>query len=228
MKPPIQEPVSARPESPLSTKTNKLTMTPAALSALAKGDLENFMAASIPGGIERQEKQGQITESFRETLPIDGTIKSRRGEDNKAQFESVGFVFGAPADDLFVNVKFPEGWKKVPTEHSMWTDIVDHKGRKRGAIFYKAAFYDRSAHCHLTRRFDVTQTYGDGTTNETAYIADACGEVNQRIEGLKRPDYNDRAEAQRRNAAMDEAKTKLRAWLKENFPNYESPTAYWE
>lgn len=118
-------------------------MTPAALAALLRGDIPNAIAASQPGGIERQEKQGQIDESFRETLPKD--IRDR------AAFAAVGFVFGDAVDDLFVNAKFPEGWKKKPTDHSMWTDIVDETGKKRGGIFYKAAFYDRSAYAYLTK-----------------------------------------------------------------------------
>lgn len=51
-----------------------MKISPAALAALAQGDLENARIASTPGGIERQEKQGQIDESLRDTLPIDGTI----------------------------------------------------------------------------------------------------------------------------------------------------------
>ena len=119
-------------------------MTPAALAAAARGDIENFITATTPGGIEAQEKRGQIAETFRDTLPKDGTT----GKDRE-KFERLGFKFKDSADDLFVNVEFPQGWRKQPTEHSMWTDILDEKGEKRGLIFYKAAFYDRSAHVHL-------------------------------------------------------------------------------
>lgn len=204
-----------------------MKITPATLSALSKGDLANAIVASTPGGIEQQEKQGQIEQSFLETLPLDGTIKPRHGQDMRPLWESLGFVFGKPADDLFVNVKFPEGWQKKPADHSMWTYIVDEKGRKRGGVFYKAAFYDRSAHCSLDRRFQVTQTYGEGD-NEAAYIEDASGEVNQRIEGLcrVRPGM-EREDMMACYAKMDAAKAKLTAWLKENYPDYESPIAYW-
>lgn len=105
---------------------------------------EDVMAALIPGGIERQEKAGQIEQSFLETLPRQFNGCSQ------ADFEQLGFKFsGVVVDEIFVETEFPKGWRKSPTEHSMWTDILDDKGQKRASIFYKAAFYDRSAFVSL-------------------------------------------------------------------------------
>lgn len=120
-------------------------MTPAALAAAARGDRENFIAAMISDGIKTQEKRGQIEQSFAETLPIQGTSTPKE----IAVFEALGFKFGGKVDDLFIETTFPEGWRKKPTSHDMWTDILDDKGVKRGSIFYKAAFYDRSAEVYL-------------------------------------------------------------------------------
>jgi len=131
------------------------SLTPAALVAALSGDFENFLAASTEGGIEAQEKRGQLRQAEKETLPTD---LGRDGEGRK-QFESLGFKFTGVIDGLFEHVDFPAGWTKKPTDHSMWTDIVDASGNKRGAIFYKAAFYDRSAHLSLDRRFSVS-AYG--------------------------------------------------------------------
>lgn len=119
-------------------------MTPAALKALTSGDLQNFVAATTPGGIEAQERRGQAEQAKSETLPIKGT-----DGDNRKTFEALGFVFGSKVDALFVNVTFPPGWRKNPTDHSMWTELLDDKGNKRAMIFYKAAFYDRHAEVHL-------------------------------------------------------------------------------
>ena len=65
--------------------------------------------------------------------------------------EAWGIVFLGPVpnDALFQYVTLPEGWHKQPTEHSMWSHLLDDKDRKRASIFYKAAFYDRSAQLHL-------------------------------------------------------------------------------
>lgn len=118
-------------------------MKPAALRALLNGDLENFEVASTPGGIEKQEAQGQKDFVASESLP---RLCPRQ------DLEKLGFVFGENIDGdsgLFVQVKMPKGWKKRATEHSMWSELIDDKGEARASIFYKAAFYDRSAFLRL-------------------------------------------------------------------------------
>lgn len=113
---------------------------PAAVRAIAKGDIENAIVASKPGGIERQEAAGQAKAVQQQKLPIKGTFH------NRPEWEALGFVFGErDSDGLFVNVTFPEGWKLKRTDHSMWTDLFDEAGKKRASMFYKAAFYDTDA-----------------------------------------------------------------------------------
>lgn len=102
--------------------------------------IENFMAASTPGGIEKQEAQGQKDFVISTHLPIDCP---------RQKLEKLGFEFGEKVDDIFVEVKMPKGWKKLATEHSMWSELIDDKGKVRASIFYKAAFYDRSAFLRL-------------------------------------------------------------------------------
>lgn len=114
-------------------------MGPAQLIALVRGDID----LAMPGGIERQEAMGQAA--------FVGTKSSLPIECPRAELEALGFVFGEPIDDLFVSVTFPAGWSKKATDHSMWSDLLDDQGRKRGSIFYKAAFYDRRAFMHLER-----------------------------------------------------------------------------
>jgi len=128
---------------------------PAALKAFAEGDLKNAEIANTPGGIEAQEKAGQkalvaSTNMPKEMLP------------SKEDFEKLGFVFGDDVDDLFISAKFPDGWTRGATNHAMYSDIVDEKGRRRVVIFYKAAFYDRRAEAHLVARFKVGIKYPDG------------------------------------------------------------------
>lgn len=112
---------------------------PAALGAFLRGDLENAVRASTPGGIEAQEAEGQQTFCATDTLPVD--IEGVSKED----LEALGFILGDKIDSLFMRAKLPAGWKKVATGHSMWSDIVDDSGQKRFAVFYKAAFYDQRA-----------------------------------------------------------------------------------
>lgn len=118
----------------------KKGINPAALSALMNDDLDNFRVASTPGGIEAQEAQGQKNFLASESIPI---------QCPKEELEKLGFVFGEPVDDLFIKCKLPDGWKIEATDHSMWSTILDNKGKERASIFYKAAFYDRSAFLRL-------------------------------------------------------------------------------
>lgn len=145
-------------------------MTPAALKALAEGNLENFRAASTPGGIEAQERAGQIKQSFEETLPKEGC--------ERAIMEKLGFQFigeGEGRDSIFWVCKFPQGWRKKPTEHSTWTDLLDGKGRKRGSIFFKAAFYDYHAHMNLEPAYRVRCNYGE--THRSYSVIGPAGEL---------------------------------------------------
>ena len=120
---------------------------------------EHLLVAASPGGIEAQEAQGQREMVHSDVLPVDAVPPRKR-------FEELGFVFGdkVPNDPLFVKATLPEGWSRVGTEHSMWSSIVDERGVERVAIFYKAAFYDRSAHMtivHPGRGWFSKQIYRD-------------------------------------------------------------------
>ncbi len=99
-----------------------------------------WLMGGNPGGIEAQEARGQQQLVESDVLPTEV-----RG--NKAELEAAGVVFGdpVPGDPLFCSVQLPAGWQKQPTDHAMWSDLVDDQGRKRAGIFYKAAFYDRKA-----------------------------------------------------------------------------------
>lgn len=193
--------------------------TPAALAAFAKGDMDNFLTASTPGGIEAQEKAGQTTFVANSQLPKSCPRK---------ELEQMGFKFGADVDDIFVSVTMPAGWKKRATDHSMWSELVDEKGRKRASIFYKAAFYDRRADMNLERRYNINSYRGcdkDGNLTDPkdynppyfAVTVDDCGKEIHRIGFGPRDDYKSR----------DEMHMQARAWLSERFPKWNDATAYW-
>jgi hypothetical protein len=186
--------------------------------------LLNMIAASSPNGIEEQEKNGQSRFAANSTLP-------RKMNNAQPLLEQLGFVFGDVADELFVNVQMPEGWSKRAQEGtSYWTDLLDERGRVRGAIFYKAAFYDKDAFFRLHQRYSA-ESYipcdADGTPIK--------GDLN------KTPDYFlhairdwDRsivhAVGHRRHKDFGTADTleELAAkWLEENKPDWNNPMAYW-
>jgi len=173
-------------------------------------NLDNLLAVMPPGGIEAQEKSGQMAELERQTLPL-GIFPS------KSTWESLGFIFHDPINDLFVSVDFPSGWKKRATDHSMWTNIIDAEGRNRGAIFYKAAFYDQSAHASLTRRFSVSKYAEHNATQLKTVIYDATNQ-SEILFGIR-----DQTSFSLGNQHEAEAE----AWLDEHYPDWKNPIAYW-
>ena len=100
-----------------------------------------------PTPIEDQESQGQKSFVSSDTLP------AKMDPESKSALESAGVKFGelVKDDPLFRYVELPQGWKKIPTEHSMWSSLIDKDGKIRADIFYKAAFYDRRAFISVHR-----------------------------------------------------------------------------
>jgi len=204
----------------------------AALEALQNGDIENAITALTPGGIEAQERAGQLAFIANEILPIKCNFCTRE------QVEGMGVQFGEPIDDLFVSVQLPDGWKKVATSHSMWSELQDEKGRKRASIFYKAAFYDRDAFISLDTRFragsapvcgydspdydfNATPTHGAVWDQgkivwHTKQVAEKPGPDSSREDSLTYYDLD------------DELKRQAVAWLTEHYPDYKDPLAYWD
>lgn len=107
--------------------------------------------------IEEQEKAGQAQLVNSTVLPID-----TRHSDQA--FVDLGFTFGDKVDDLFRDATLPDGWSKKGSDHSMGSYVVDERDIERVSIFYKAAFYDRSANMHLVnvgRNLSTKAIYGD-------------------------------------------------------------------
>lgn len=131
-------------------------------------DLVKLVTAASPDGIMAQERRGQQELVTSDVLPRD-----TRGSD--AAFLALGFTFGEPVDDLFRNATLPAGWRRKGSEHAMWSYLVDARGIRRVAIFYKAAFYDRSAHMDLVNvgnAIAITALYGDGPITRAALTLD--------------------------------------------------------
>jgi hypothetical protein len=183
-------------------------LNPAALRAAASGDIKNFLVASTPGGIERQEKAGQ-------QALVASTDMPKEMSPSREAFEKVGFKFGADVDELFVKAELPPGWKRAGTEHSMHSDIVDEKGRRRVGVFYKAAFYDRRADAHLVSRYIIQRDY-DLPQDDISFVVKDGGKEIFRTITTKYENYQT-TERHR------EVATK---WLLEAIPNAFEPSAW--
>ena len=110
------------------------------------------------GYIENMEAEGQRQLVNSDVLPVDAPW---------TELEELGFTRTDPSasDDLFVNCTLPEGWRREGSDHAMWSYIVDERGIRRVAVFYKAAFYDRRAFARIEQPGRVIASsviYGDG------------------------------------------------------------------
>lgn len=134
-------------------------------------------------------------------------------EIRKKIFEKIGIKFGdsVDGDPMFQEVTLPDGWKKVSTGHSMWSDLVDDKGRRRAGIFYKAAFYDRSAHMNIVGRFS-TDTY---KYDDKGVVLD--GGSAELFEHKHNGEYDGR----------EIARKHCEQWLDEHYSDWKDNTAYW-
>jgi hypothetical protein len=129
----------------------------------------HFLEQAVTGrAIERMEAAGQAQLCVSDVLPMEM-------RPSREAYERLGFVFGAPVDGdpLFVHATLPAGWSKAPTDHSMWSKILDAKGRPRVEIFYKAAFYDRRADMRFASRYEIKiETRGENFEDDRWQLTD--------------------------------------------------------
>lgn len=111
-------------------------------TARARRDPLGTLAEIAVGGPELQEARGQAEIARSEVIPTD------MGGHTEEEFVALGFKLGpvVDGDPIFRRAELPEGWRREGSSHAMWSYIVDGDGYERCSIFYKAAFYDRSAH----------------------------------------------------------------------------------
>jgi hypothetical protein len=226
----------------ISTLVPDGRLTPAACAAAAKGDFVNFVAAATPGGIEAQEAAGQRALAEAKTVRLPKEVNSRpMGEpdrdgktSNKKKYEAAGIKVIGDYDDLFFDVELPAGWKVVPTEHSMWSNLVDEKGRKRAGLFYKAAFYDRKADLSFNTRFAARCEPEDGYKTNISYDERRKMKVFGRVYDGDKVVYETAGEApqdgwnekRQQEHRMTEECSK---WLSDQgYKDYRDPLKYWD
>lgn len=211
---------------------------PAALGAAFRNDWENAAVASTPGGIEAQEAAAQRDLVESQKLPKEGTIQlshtgPHRTSDQK-QLETLGFVFGFEVDDLFVSCQLPKGWTLKPTDHSMWSAVCDEKGRKRMAVFYKGAFYDRRAFARMEKRFSIIGWDAPSPALPEQHIDYSTDAWKKTLECRYVKDWDNTPVFHTQPFEMGDSEAERAAyrecvdWLLEHYPLYEDPFAYWD
>jgi len=142
------------------------------------------------------------------------STKNECSEKDTEILQKAGVKFGSavPGDPLFQYATLPTGWKKVGTDHAMWSNLLDDKGRIRALIFYKAAFYDRAAHMQACcfYRVDCDKDYKKNPNMRHVIGADS----DTPIVTFNEQEYGE----SRRNACT---------WLDLNRPGWTDPAKYW-
>ena len=174
--------------------------------------------------IEHMEEEGQYE-------AITNVLMARKMEPPREEWEKLGFSFkDLESDNVLCQAELPEGWILAPTDHSMWNRIYDDKDRVRGSMFYKAAFYDRSAHMYLSPRYGVkTRFVGPKEQDAEIYFGneDEVLFVAGIVEGL----YNYKLDDNTRKQKREEEKRLLKLafdFAEKNYPNYGDVNAYWD
>ena len=144
-------------------------------------------------------------------------------------WKAMGVEFGDAVDPLFRTAVLPHGWKLKPTDHAMWSKLVDERGRTRASMFYKAAFYDRDAFIHFERRFSIRRDYSCDRSTIRYVVRDGEQEIfAPPAQHLTQPKshtkvYYDKCEAIERHLA-----SRCEAWLVQRYPNYADPADHWD
>lgn len=202
--------------------------------------LHSFSGNSPSNAILDQEAAGQQSLTQSDQLPVEGSPESRRCSREQAEaWTSTGIEFGPiTKGEIFRNALLPPGWKLKATDHSMHSELLDGSGRIRATIFYKAAFYDRSAHVNLQQRFYVRKVYDDGDFEDekdiTFQVNDAGTQVFKSAPHHvpKFPGHDDmKVFDEWRNssdAAEAAAKKECLEWLVDNgYPEWDHAARYW-
>lgn len=224
---------------------------------LLEAMLGSMSGDPVPEGSNRcsefiyaSEARGQAEMVRSESLPS----KSIHSTDD--DLEAMGIELGQPfeEDAIFRPAILPDGWTRKGTDHNMWSEVYDERGRKRLMIFYKAAFHDRVAHLSAEKRFasstgsrlhrydptfdpdDFSNKPGEDDCVALDYGKGEPPTVLFRAEVSNRPDKpfstddepGREVEWQAYWSAQSAAQKAADGWLDEHYPDWRKPAAYWD
>jgi len=149
------------------------------------------------------------------------------------QYSKMGINIVEDYDDLFYTVQLPVGWEIKPTEHNMWNDVFDNKGRKRMNYFYKGAFYDRSAFVNFNTRYTVGVVPFDEYESDASYeersvkpwygVVYDCSNEIFRTTGEVSPDGSVKVWD-----IQDNQKKLALEFVNKKYPHWEDINSYWD
>ena len=115
----------------------------------------------------------------------------------------------------------------------MWSELKDDKGRTRGGIFYKAAFYDRHAHMRLNQRYHASYMPEDQYKNEDMSYEERVrgkwfGAALDWDGSIIFETYHTITDQENHYTAIENLREQAVVWLRDKHPDYENILAYWD
>ncbi len=215
-----------------------------------KSPLDWLLANKNPIQVQEEKSQKELEESLQ--LPLE--LNTPHGKNVVELYHKMGIKTFVPSkgDTMFIGVKLPEGWVKKATDHAMWSNLLDSKGRKRASIFYKGSPYDRKSHIDINPRYRISVDRvgfqnGDYSQNERheyhSYKTPIRGIVidfdktilfsteeipcEVTYKANRNGGYTESYIEQSRRIER-ELTEKCLAFMEQNYPKYEDVTAYWD
>lgn len=198
-------------------------MKPNQLNPQALDVMLDVLTGHGAGAIERQEKREQ-ERSVANCMIARDFGYGERGAKGRAALTAAGVRFTGQGDDVLERVELPAGWKLEPTDHSMWSKLVDETGAERASCFYKGAFYDRRATVHVATRYrlqsDLSEDLDEhGNRHGRFTVVDARTSAVLFATEPGTLSYADDSYERHEKACV--------AYLDEHFPQWRDPGAYW-
>ncbi len=180
-----------------------------------EGTLGEIQARGLAGFLEQRERLGQMAFVNSEDLPVQMNPKARLALEKAG----VKFPQSVKREALFQRVQLPKGWKKVATNHEMWSNLLDSDGRVRAIIFYKASYGGESFLSHKLRLdYNVVE---EGESGFKGVVRDGENILHETpIIGWVRE--------WAREKAHEEAANRAKELLNKFYPNWEDESAYWD
>ena len=147
---------------------------------------------------------------------------------DRTAWEKIGFSFKViPGDFVLCEATLPEGWSLEATDHSMYFDLFDEYGNRRGQLFYNSISKERNSTMSLFRKYGVHEEYDKDTDSIGYYF----GNDEERLFETKYIKLARNVSEEERKAFLKERvelKNVTLRFAKENYPDCMDVNAYWE
>ena len=100
--------------------------------------------------IEDSEARGQKDAIKNKRLPIKANAHSKDIETPEEKYKAMGIKIISKHNEYFYNVELPENMDIIPTEHTMWNQLIKD-GEVVATFFFKASVYDYDAFINFER-----------------------------------------------------------------------------